>query len=112
MNAARIASLHVYPVKGCRGIEVDSADVAVTGLVTRGVGDREWMVVDEDGRFLTQRELPRLALVAIDVTEGGLRLRAPHMRPCDVALDAQSEARDVVVWHSTVRGLDTGDAAA
>ena len=112
MNAARIASLHVYPVKGCRGIDVDRADVAVTGLVTQGAGDREWMVVDGDRRFLTQRELPRLALVTVDVTPDGLRLAAPHMRPCEVAFDAHRDSRDVVVWRSTVLGADCGDAAA
>ena len=112
MNAARVASVHVYPVKGCRGVEVDRADVAVTGLVTQGAGDREWMVVDETARFLTQRELPRLALVTVDVTRDGLRLAAPHMRPCEVAFDARGASHDVVVWHSTVLGADCGDAPA
>jgi uncharacterized protein YcbX len=109
---ARIASLHVYPVKGCRGIEVERADVATTGLVTQGVGDREWMVVDVDGRFLTQRELPRLALVAIEVTPRGLRLGAPHMRPLDVPFATGIASHDVVVWRTTVLGSDCGDVAA
>jgi uncharacterized protein YcbX len=64
MAVARIASMHVYPVKGCGGVAFSSADVAVTGLVVDGIGDREWMIVDATGRFVTQREYPRLALVA------------------------------------------------
>lgn len=112
MTNARIASLHVYPVKGCRGIGVERADAAVTGLVAGGVGDREWMVVDENGRFLTQRELPRLALVGVEVAGRGLRLTAPHMQPCDVALDARGSAREVVVWRSTVLATDAGEGAA
>ena len=112
MSTARIASLHVYPIKGCRGTDVERADAAVTGLVADGVGDREWMVVDDDGRFLTQRELPRLALVSTEVTARVLRLSAPHMRPMDVPLDAAGATRDVVVWRSTVLGSDSGDAAA
>ena len=112
MTTARVASLHVYPVKGCRGVGLSSARVAVTGLLTQSVGDRQWMVVDEDGRFLTQRELPRLALVTVEVTPQGLRLCAPHMRPLDVALDSGGASREVVVWRSTVLGSDVGDAAA
>ena len=112
MTPARIAALHLYPVKGCRGIDLDRAQVAATGLVARGAADREWMVVDEGGRFLTQRELPRLALVTIDVTPGGLRLTAPHMQPCDVAFEGRGASQDVVVWRSTVLGSDCGDAAA
>lgn len=112
MTTARIASLHVYPVKGCRGVGVTRADVATTGLATQSVGDREWMVVDDDGRFLTQRELPRLALVAVEVTPQALRLCAPHMRPLDVPLDGGGASREVVVWRSSVLGSDSGDAAA
>lgn len=109
---ARIASLHVYPIKGCRGVGVERGDVAVTGLAAGGVGDREWMVVDEGGRFLTQRELPRLALVGVEVSARGLRLTAPHMQPCDVALDARGGTREVVVWRSTVLATDAGAGPA
>jgi uncharacterized protein YcbX len=70
------------------------------------------MVVDDDGRFLTQRELPRLAQVLVDVTAHALRLRAPHMPALDVPLDGGGASREVVVWRSTVLGCDSGDAAA
>jgi uncharacterized protein YcbX len=105
-------SLHVYPVKGCRGIDVEHAEVAVTGLVAQGVGDREWMVVDDDGRFLTQRELPRLALVCAAITAQGLRLTAPHMPALNVSLETRHASREVVVWRSAVLGSDCGEAAA
>ena len=112
MSDARVASLHVYPVKGCRGIDLADADVVTTGLTTNGIGDREWMLVDEAGTFLTQRELPRLALVSVQVGRDSLRLAAPYMRACDVPLTDGGEARDVVVWRSAVRGIDAGDAVA
>src|SRR5690349_4406457 len=112
MEAARIAALHVYPIKGCRGLDLVSAEVATTGLAANGVGDREWMVVDRDGRFLTQRELPRLALVSVAIGDGTLRLSAPYMRECDVPIATQASSRDVLVWRSEVRGIDAGDAAA
>jgi len=112
MSEAFVASLHLYPVKGCRGIDLSTAVVAETGLTADGVGDREWMVVDDTGRFVTQRELPRLALVETSIVDHGLRLTAPHMPACDVPREAPGPSRDIVVWRSDVRGRDAGDAAA
>jgi uncharacterized protein YcbX len=113
MSDAFIQSLHVYPVKGCRGIAVASADLAVTGLATGGVGDREFMVVDRDGRFVTQRELPRLALVDVATVGDALRLSAPGSPALTIPLHAASgAARDVVVWRHQGRAHDAGDAAA
>ncbi|MGB8434548.1 MAG: MOSC N-terminal beta barrel domain-containing protein, partial [Burkholderiales bacterium] len=60
---ATIDQLFVYPVKGCRGVAVERATLAVTGLEIDGIGDREWVVVGEDGEFLSQRELPQMALI-------------------------------------------------
>ena len=56
---ARIAGLYVYPVKSCAGVAVSSATLFDTGLDL----DRAWMVVDEEGEFVSQRELPRMALI-------------------------------------------------
>lgn len=111
MTDVVVESLHVYPVKGCRGIDVARADVATTGLAVAGVADREWMVVDGAGRFVTQREHPQLALVATAAREGVLTLSAPGRPP--LVLDGRAGAtREVVVWRSAVRGFDAGDAAA
>ena len=55
----RLSGLFVYPIKSCAGMAVQTRRLDATGLE----GDRSYMVVDEDGRFLTQREEPRLALV-------------------------------------------------
>ena len=70
------------------------------------------MVVDRDGRFVTQREQPRMALVQPAVDTDALRLAAPDTSSLEVPLDARGPSRDVVVWRSHVRGFDQGDAAA
>ena len=56
---ARIAALWVFPIKSCAGISVQQAVLTPTGLAH----DRAWMVVDADGEMVTQRELPRMALI-------------------------------------------------
>src|SRR5512139_250249 len=111
MSTATIAALDVYPVKSCRGLALSRGLALEAG--GGEVGDREWMIVDADGRFVTQRELPRLALIEVDVERGALRLSADGRPPFHVPLGAPAAAtRDVVVWSSTVRAHDAGDAAA
>ena len=117
MSTASIAGLNVYPVKSCGGIPLAQARVAVRGLTLTAagtaVGDREWMIVDRSGRFVTQRELPKLALVRMSVEGGALRLSLPGVSPCDVSLASPAgPALEVVVWRDTVRAHDAGDAAA
>ena len=110
MTEIAVVSLHLYPVKSCRAVDVDRATVASTGLAVDGARDREWMVVDAQGRFVTQREQPRMAQVEPLVDDGMLALRVPGFAP--LALRESGDARDVVVWHSSVRGFDAGDQAA
>ena len=89
MNAA-LTALHVYPVKSCRGIALDARALHATGLAD----DRHWMLVRPNGRFVTQRELPRLALIGTAVDAGALTLDAPGMPPLDgVARDGSASAR-------------------
>lgn len=70
------------------------------------------MVVDADGRFLTQRDHPRLALVDVGIANAALRLSAPGMPACEVAMHGPGPSREVVVWRSDVLGIDAGDDAA
>lgn len=108
---ASVAALHVFPVKSCAGIAPESAQLVVTGMRADGVGDREWMVVGHDRRFLTQRESPRLALVRVSLERGVLVLAAPDRPP--IAVPAPSAASmDVTVWRDTVRAADAGDDVA
>ena len=81
--AARIAGLFVYPVKSCAGVRVEQALLLDTGLEF----DRAWMVVDPAGVFVTQRELPRMALIQPTLKTSEMVLRAPGMLALHVALD-------------------------
>ncbi|HET7203984.1 MAG TPA: MOSC N-terminal beta barrel domain-containing protein [Steroidobacteraceae bacterium] len=104
-----LAGLFVYPIKSCRGTSVASAELTWSGLQH----DREWMVVTPEGRFLTQRETPRLALVAPDLRSDALVVTAPGMEPLVLALDDRSGARrEVVVWRDACEAIDAGEAAA
>jgi uncharacterized protein YcbX len=103
-----IASLHVYPVKSCRGTDLDVARVTRTGFEH----DREWMITSPAGRFLTQREEPRLALIHPRLTPDALELAGPDGSSIQVALAAGGEPVEVVVWRDRCAAYDQGDAVA
>ncbi len=103
-----IARLFVYPVKSCAGIEVQQALLTETGLDL----DRAWMVVDAQDMFLTQRSLPRLALIRPQLKSNEMVVRAPGMLALHVAIDAVETPATVTVWHDTVPAWDMGPVAA
>ena len=103
-----IARLFVYPVKSCAGIEVQEALLTETGLDL----DRAWMVVDAQGVFLTQRTLPRMALIRPQLKTEEMVLRAPGMLALHVAIDAVEAPATVTVWRDTVPAWDMGAVAA
>jgi MOSC domain-containing protein len=105
---ARVASLHVYPVKSCRGIDVDSFLLTETGPEW----DRRWMIVTPAGMFITQRSHPAMATIAVAIEGGVLRLSAAGRAPLEVPVDHDGNSWPVVVWKSACLGIDAGDAAA
>jgi len=93
-----LSGLFIYPVKSLHGISVSSADVDALGLV----GDRRFLVVDESGRFLTQRALPRMALIGTALTATTLTLSAESTGAIEIprANDRHASLRVVNVWKS------------
>ncbi len=82
-------------------------------LVETGLDlDRAWMVVDPQGQMLTQREWPRLALVAPKMGLSDLVLRAPGMLSMHLRLDTVEAATRVEIWGDVVKAYDMGDLAA
>ena len=106
--SGRIARLFVYPVKSCAGVEVSEAVLTSTGLDL----DRAWMVVDGQGEFLSQRELPRMALIKVQLKRSEVVLRAPGMLALHLAIDAVEEPTRVRVWKDEVPAYDMGAVAA
>ncbi|HEX6051296.1 MAG TPA: MOSC N-terminal beta barrel domain-containing protein [Gemmatimonadaceae bacterium] len=103
-----VAALYVYPIKSCAGMSVSSVELDRRGVI----GDRRFMVVDDAGRFLTQRELPRLALIVPRIADGMVTLAAPGSRAITVPILEEGPRRSVVVWRDTCDALDQGDDAS
>jgi uncharacterized protein YcbX len=118
---ATLTQLLLYPIKSCAGMAVASATLLESGLMAEGVHDREWMLVTDDGQFLTQREHPRMALI-VPRPDGAqskpefLRVRAPALAQEDLLLplawDDAAPTSTVRIWDDLVDALDCGAAAA
>jgi uncharacterized protein len=105
-----LASIHIYPLKGCRGIDLRQSAVEPWGLA----GDRRWLVVDADFRFSRQRGHASLArLVVGNGPGGGITVSSGGYPPLSVALPDSGEAElvKVTVWSSTVLAAAAGPRA-
>lgn len=97
----RLAGLHVYPLKSAGGIAVDQVAVDPVGLEW----DRRWMLVDEAGRFMSQRTHPGMALLRVAIVEGSLRVTVkgdPGRGAIDLPLAQPARYDDheeIAVWY-------------
>jgi uncharacterized protein YcbX len=105
---AVVTALSVYPVKGGRGVALEAATIAPEGLQY----DRQWLVVTPDGRFVTQREWPRLALLGAVAEGTGLVLSFPDGATLRVPRPSPGASRPVAIWSDHCAGRDCGDEAA
>jgi uncharacterized protein len=105
---ATIARLFVYPIKSCAGVELPEVLLTETGLEF----DRAWMVVDNTGEFVTQRQQPRMALIRPQMKHSEMVLRAPGMLALHIAFDRVEKPVRVRVWKDEVPAYDMGDIAA
>lgn len=105
----KISQLNLYPVKSLGGIRLEAATLDVRGLAY----DRNWMVVDQVGRFVTQRQLPGMARVAVRLESDRLVLEHPAAPPLVIALARRDQPRlTAYVWDDACQALDEGEPAA
>jgi uncharacterized protein YcbX len=109
VDRMRIQSLHVYPVKGCRGIALAEAELLASGLRH----DRRFMVLGADDTFVTQREHPSMARVDVAIAADRLLLSVDGGPQASAPLVPEGLRRRVRVWSDEVEAVDVGgDGAA
>ncbi len=100
-----IASLHFYPIKGCRVIDCRKVVVNPMGPEM----DRRWMIVDPNGRFISQRQEPRMALIGTAVDKGGLTLQIPNEPDTWIPISNEGQRKEVGIWDDVCLAIDQGE---
>lgn len=106
MDEVEVTGLVIYPVKSMKGIELTEAVLTAEGFEH----DRRFMIVRGDGSFVTQRDLPQLALIRTGLQEGGVRLSRPGFG--GVTVPAGRPGGDIVfteVWGDRCETVDQGE---
>ena len=103
-----IADLLVYPIKSCAGLSLAQVDLVATGFAH----DRQWMLIDDQHEFVSQREYTRMALIRPVLGEdGGLTVTAPGCAPLGLPAVASGEALRVRVWDDGLEARAVSAAA-
>jgi uncharacterized protein YcbX len=104
-----VRALFIYPIKSCGGLQLDALQLDACGPVD----DRRWMIVDEDGSFMTQRECARMASIQVTLEPEHLVLSVTARPPLVIQrYPADGHRRNVRVWRWEGPALDCGDEAA
>lgn len=105
----RISQLFIYPIKSLGGIELSWAQVTDRGFKY----DRRWMLVDENHRFLSQREFAEMALLKVSITADGLLVKHAHYPDSEITVPFMPQsAQDgrFIIWDDLVTGQYVSDA--
>jgi uncharacterized protein len=109
-----ISNLFIYPIKSCAGIQVDKAYVTKYGLAhyeNPNLIDRKWMIIDENNNFITQRKVPKMALIKPRVENDCLILSAPNMSDLRVPIEIEDKSiiKNCRCWSSYLDSYSYGN---
>jgi uncharacterized protein YcbX len=93
----KLSELYIYPVKSLAGIKLNTSKLTQFGLEY----DRRWMVVDKQGKFISQREVAKMATIQTAIVEGQLILSYEQLKIKVPAVNSQSQQVSVSVWKDT-----------
>lgn len=105
----QVTRLAIYPIKSTKAITLESAHVTPRGFEH----DRRWLLTDENGKFITQRQYPALATISTSIVEGGLLITRPAAESLRISIPEEGAHSSIVtVWKDDCHALDAGDNAA
>jgi uncharacterized protein len=110
LHMLRLSHIYIYPVKSLGGISLQRVQVQERGLEH----DRRWLVVDETGRFQSQREFPQMALIEVQLTESGLLISHRDHASDALRVPFFPETLDTVqvtVWNDTIEAVVVNETA-
>jgi hypothetical protein len=108
VHSIHVSQIAIYPIKSCHPVYCDSAALTETGLEH----DRAWLIVDEDGMFVTQRQFPAMARITCVPREESIEISIPDQARVDVPVTNDGTRRSVTIWGTECEAVDQGDEIA
>ena len=101
-----ISELYYYPIKSCQAVRTSNLVIDDRGPNY----DRRWMIVDPEGKFITQRQTPILSQFSVSIKAGGTHsivITAPNGQTIEVSVPEgdQCEKKMVTVWKDQCAAL-------
>ncbi len=105
----KVTQLYIYPIKSLQEVAVEEAILTSRGLQY----DRRWMIVDDDGVFITRRKVPALARIQLDLTTDTIRIHHAHDPGVEIPLQPEQGApvRPVKIWDTVCSAMGTFEEA-
>jgi uncharacterized protein YcbX len=107
MSLVKISQLISYPIKSCAGIQHQTVEINALGLA----GDRQWMLVDDDGVFVSQRKFPTMALIQPQLYEQAMVIKAPGMEALQIDLTSFHMPIEIKVWKDSFQAQTLSESA-
>lgn len=105
MNSLTLSEINIFPVKSLGGISLQSSVVEERGLKY----DRRWLLVDENGVFMTQRDFSQMALIKLSLSENNLTIKHKSdssLPAISIPLKFYSDERiDVIIWDDKCKAV-------
>jgi len=109
VSVGRVEKLYLYPVKSLAHLEVKEMDLGQFGGFLGNIKDRQFMVCDLNGKFVTSRKYPNMALIQPKVEDGSIRLSYPGKPDIIASIKVDGRKMECNVWGGDCEGLDLGD---
>ena len=105
----KVSQINIYPIKSLGGIDLSEAKVEVSGFEF----DRNWMLVDQNGKFLSQRKHPQMALLQVEIQENSLLVyhKSKPWEKIEIAYGEKSgKSLKSTIWDDSLHALHVADA--
>lgn len=105
----KITALYIYPIKGCSGIRTESISFDEVGPIN----DRRWMLIDDHGKMVSQRNHPKIATLRVEVkADQSLSVTAPDRPPLQIECPSSTTPLSgVEIWGDPASGRKAAEAA-
>jgi len=108
MQELLLTDIYIYPIKSLGGIRLNQAAIEERGLKY----DRRWMLVDQNGLFVSQRKHSKLAMLQVDISDEQLTVTDKVDRETNISFalfQDTGKLMDVAIWDSAARGVEVSD---